>query len=61
MYLLWDKFVETCATFRPATTGLDHALVVACVLTQTPAEGPGVGEHCLATGHEQRQGAQEKI
>ena len=31
--LLWSKFVETNATFRSASTDLDHALVV-CIYTQ---------------------------
>ena len=32
---------ETSATFWPASTGLDHELVVACGLTQIPKEGSG--------------------
>ena len=38
--LLWSEFVETNATFRSASTDLDHALVV-CDMTQIPAEGSG--------------------
>ena len=49
-------------TFRSASTGLDHALVVACGLTQILGvvrlkehlnldKPTGVGEHCLITGH----------
>ena len=35
--LLWNEFDKTNATFRSASTNLDHALVV-CDLTQIPAE-----------------------
>ena len=38
--LLWSEFDETNATFRSASTDLDHALAV-CDLTQIPAEGSG--------------------
>ena len=38
--LISSEFVETNATFRSASTDLDHALVV-CDLTQIPAEGYG--------------------
>ena len=41
IYLLWSEFCETRATFRSASTDLDHASVVACGLTQIPAEGSG--------------------
>ena len=39
--LTLERSFETCATFRPASTGLDHALVVACGLKQILAEGSG--------------------
>ena len=38
--LLWSEFDEMNATFRSASTDLDHTLVV-CDLTQIPAEGSG--------------------
>ena len=41
IYLLWSKFCETHATFRSASTDLDHESVVACGLTQISAEGSG--------------------
>ena len=35
------EFETEYATFRPACTGLDHAFMVACGLTQILAEGSG--------------------
>ena len=35
------KFETLNTTFRPASTGLDHALVVACGLTEILVEGSG--------------------
>ena len=37
--LTLERIFETCAMFRPASAGLDHALVVACGLTKIPDEG----------------------
>ena len=39
--LTLKRILKLNTTFRPASIGLDHALVFACLLTQILAEGSG--------------------
>ena len=47
--LPWSEFVETFGTFWPAATGVDHTLVVCCVLTQILDPSAGIWVNTQAT------------